>query len=163
MTLAQRLLPLALLSIASHSSQAAGSGAIEPYAAAALPFSASATLSTQDLWRAIRQPDGRPALRFGPDDRRPGGWSAATWAARGADRAGNGGIDRHELNAGLSRKLDGGWALSGTYGRASGAIGAAGGGAFERAAGTLPRPELRPLSGGKVRGGAVLMTLSRRF
>jgi len=59
MTLAQRLLPLALLSIASHYSQAAGSGSIERYATGVAPVSATATFASQYIWRGIRQSDGR--------------------------------------------------------------------------------------------------------
>ncbi|WP_323141818.1 TorF family putative porin [Massilia phyllosphaerae] len=72
--------------------------------------------------------------------------------------AGNGGMDWHDLKAGLSRRFEGGWALSGTYSRAFGA-----GGALDRYASAMPRTDLRPLSGSKSRSGALVMTLSRRF
>ena len=74
--------------------------------------------------------------------------------------AGNGGMDWHDLKAGLSRRFDGGWALSGTYSRA---FGSGAGGAFDRYASAMPRTDLRPLSGSKSRSGALVMTLSRRF
>ena len=72
--------------------------------------------------------------------------------------AANGGMDWHDLKAGLSRRFEGGWALSGTYSRAFGA-----GAAFDRYAIAMPRTDLRPLSGSKSRSGALVMTLSRRF
>jgi len=74
--------------------------------------------------------------------------------------SGNGGMDWRDLKAGLSRKFEGGWALSGTYSRA---FGAAGNGAFERYASAMPRTDLRPLQGSRSPRGAVVMTLSRRF
>jgi uncharacterized protein (TIGR02001 family) len=74
--------------------------------------------------------------------------------------AGNGAMDWRDLKAGLSRKLEGGWSLSGTYSRA---LGAAGSGAFERYASAMPRTELLPLQGSRSRHGAIVMTLSRRF
>jgi len=74
--------------------------------------------------------------------------------------SGNGGLDWRDLRAGLSRKFEGGWALSGTYSRA---FGAAGNGAFERYASAMPRTDLRPLPGSRGQRGAVVMTLSRRF
>jgi uncharacterized protein (TIGR02001 family) len=269
MTLAQRLLPLALLSIASHYSHAAGSGSIEPYSAGVAPVTAAATLASQYVWRGLHQSDGRPAAQFSLDYHRPSGWTAGTWASSIGDRAvddgwlewdmyggyrgtiaggigysgmayyymypgarvggdgrrydygevaaglsygslyaryyrtvtrdffgiadargtgyldvgvkhqigaamtlnlhagdgrvagaGNGGMDWHDLKAGLSRRFEGGWALSGTYSRA---FGAGAGGAFDRYASAMPRSELRPLSGSKSRGGALVMTLSRRF
>lgn len=269
MTLAQRLLPLALLSIASHYSQAAGNGSIERYATGVAPVSATATFASQYIWRGIRQSDGRPAAQLSLDYRHPGGWSAGTWASSIGDRAvddgwlewdvyggysgstaagigysamayyymypgarvggdgrrydygemaaglsykavyaryyrtytrdffgiadargtgyldvgvkraigdamtlnihagdarvggtGNAGMDWHDVKAGLSRKFEGGWALSGTYSRA---FGAGSNGAFDRYASAMPRTDLRPLSGSKSRSGALVMTLSRRF
>lgn len=169
MTLAQRLLPLALLSFASYDTHAAGNGSIEPYSASVLPITATATLASQYVWRGIRQSDGRPAAQFSLDYRRPSGWSAGTWASSIGERAvddgrvagaGNGGMDWHDLKAGLSRRFEGGWALSGTYSRA---FGAGAGGAFDRYASAMPRTDLRPLSGSKSRSGALVMTLSRRF
>jgi uncharacterized protein (TIGR02001 family) len=74
--------------------------------------------------------------------------------------SGNGGMDWRDLKAGLSRKFEGGWSLSGTYSRA---FGAAGNGAFERYASAMPRTDLRPLQGSRSPRGAVVMTLSRRF
>ena len=74
--------------------------------------------------------------------------------------AGNGDMDWHDLKAGLSRRFDGGWALSGTYSRA---FGAGAGEAFDRYASAMSRTDLRPLSGSKSRSGALVMTLSRRF
>lgn len=74
--------------------------------------------------------------------------------------AGNGGIDWRDLKAGLSRRLEGGWALSGTYGRA---FGAGNGAAADRYAGAMPRTDLRLPAGTKSRSGALVMTLSRRF
>jgi hypothetical protein len=193
MTLAQRLLPLALLSFASYDSHAAGNGSIEPCSASVAPLTATATLVSQTVWRGIRQSDGRPAAQFSLDDRCPSGWSAGTWASSIGDRAvddgwlewdlhggyggtpaggighagdgrvagaGNGGMDWHDLKAGLSRRFEGGWALSGNYSRA---FGTGAGGAFDRYASAMPRTDLRPLAGSKRRSGALVMTLSRRF
>ena len=74
--------------------------------------------------------------------------------------AGDGRMDSRDLKAGLSRKFDGGWSLSGTYSRA---YGMAGNGALDRYASAMPRADLRPLQGSRSPGGAVVMTLSRRF
>lgn len=145
MTLLQRLLPLALLSFASYDSRAAGNGGIEPYSPSVAPLTASATLASQYAWRGIRQSDGRAAAQF--SDGRVAG-------------SGNGGMDWHDLKAGLSRRFEGGWALSGTYSRA---FGAGAEGAFDRYANAMPRTDLRPLPGSKSRSGALVMTLSRRF
>ena len=71
--------------------------------------------------------------------------------------SGNVGMDWRDIKAGLSRKFEGGWALSGTYSRAFG------NGAFERYASAMPRTDLRPLQGSRSPRGAVVMTLSRRF
>lgn len=268
MTFAQRLLPLALLSIASHYAEAAGSGSIDRYTAiagSAASASAIATLASAYFWGGIRKSDSRPAAQFSVDAPLPSGWSAGSWASSIGERAvaggwfesdlygghggstasgigygatayydmvpgarggGNGrgggevaaglsdkvlharydststrdffgiadarasgdlgarskrelagvmtrylravdgrvagdtigGMDWHDLKAGLSRKFEGGWALSGTYSRAFGA-----GAAVDRYASAMPRADLRPLSGSKSRSGALVMTLSRRF
>lgn len=203
MTFAPRLLPLALtlLNLAMQSAYAAGAGSREPYSVA-LPLTAGANLVSQYVWRGIRESDGRPAAQVSLDYRRPGGWSAGTWASSVGDRgvftrdffgiahargsgyldvglrhdlggatslnlhagdgrvAGNEGMDWRDLKAGLNRKFEGGWSLSGTYSRA---FGAAGAGTFERYASAMPRTDLRPLQGSKSGRGAIVLSLSRRF
>jgi len=177
MTFAPRLLPLALtllslsLSLSIQSACAAGAGSREPYSAS--PLTAGATLASQYAWRAIRQPDGPPA----------GAWSAGTSAPNiggrgigighdlgGAMRlnlhvgdgraAGNEGMDWRDLKAGLSRKFEGGWSLSGTYSRA---FGAAAAGAFERYASAMSRTDPGRPQGSKSGRGAIVLSLNRRF
>jgi len=108
MTLAQRLLPLALLSIASQSTHAAGKGSVEPYSATVAPVTATATLASQYLWRGIRQSAGRPAAQVSLDYRHPSGWSAGTWASSIGDRAGDNGWLEWDLYGGYSGSTAGG-------------------------------------------------------
>ena len=113
MTLAQRLLPLALLSIASYQSHAAGSGSIEPYSASLAPITATAALASEYVWRGIRQSDGRPAAQFSLDYRRPSGWSAGTWASSIGDRAGADGWLEWDVYGGYHGSTAGGIGYSG--------------------------------------------------
>jgi hypothetical protein len=142
MTFAPRLLPLALtlLSLSIQSAHAAGAFSREPYSAASA--AATATLASRYVWRGIRQP---MSLNMHAGDGRV---------------AGNEGMDWRDLKAGLSRKFEGGWSLSGTYSRAFDGGGA---GAFERYAGAMPRTDLRPLPGSRSGRGAIVLNLSRRF
>jgi len=114
MTLAQRLLPLALLSFASYDSQAAGNGSIEPYSASLAPVTATATLASQYVWRGIRQSDGRPAAQFSLDYRRPSGWSAGTWASSIGERAVDDGWLEWDVYGGYGGTTTGGIGYSGT-------------------------------------------------
>lgn len=142
MTPAQRLLPLALalLTIAMQPAHAAGAGSREPYPATPGAAGSVMPLTAQYAWRGAGYLDA-------------GGRQAPGAATALKLHAGDG------RTAGLSRKLEGGWALSGSYSRD---LGAAGSGAYERGAGAMPRADLRPLPGRGQRG-AVVMTLSRRF